>query len=183
LPLTVNRILLFEEESDENLWGLALTSLTSLIRASTTSMTAVPKPLKFMIPHYDKMKQIYEKMLHSPVKGRKSFKHYFLLFFSVLILSLPVSCQLLTETCLESKLETCRSNKVRYLRTPVSSLPSKSTLLSHPSLNNFAIHHFQFCHQFMLSSHDLFQLAQRFCPVYQLAICMRLPAVSTSFGP
>jgi 26S proteasome regulatory subunit N1 len=69
LKLTVNRILLFEEESDENLWGLALTSLTSLIRASTTSMTAVPKPLKFMIPHYDKMKQIYEKMLHSPVKG------------------------------------------------------------------------------------------------------------------
>ena len=61
------------DESDETLWGLALTSLTSLIRASTTSMTAVPKPLKFMIPNYDKMKQIYAKIPDGDIKGRENF--------------------------------------------------------------------------------------------------------------
>lgn len=40
----------------------ALESLRTHIRASTTSMTSVPKPLKFMRPHYDTMKNIYEKM-------------------------------------------------------------------------------------------------------------------------
>ena len=59
------------DESDETLWGLALTSLTSLIRASTTSMTAVPKPLKFMIPNYDKMKQIYAKIPDGDIKEER----------------------------------------------------------------------------------------------------------------
>lgn len=40
----------------------ALESLRAQIRASTTSMTSVPKPLKFMRPHYDTMKTIYEQM-------------------------------------------------------------------------------------------------------------------------
>jgi len=31
-------------------------------------MTSVPKPLKFMIPHFDKMKQIQGKMSPGPVK-------------------------------------------------------------------------------------------------------------------
>jgi 26S proteasome regulatory subunit N1 len=59
------------DENDDKLWGLALTSMTSLIRASTTSMTAVPKPLKFMIPHYDKMKQIYEKIPDGEIKEKE----------------------------------------------------------------------------------------------------------------
>ena len=41
--------------------------MTSLIRASTTSMTSVPKPLKFMNPHYDTMKTVYEKIPKSHV--------------------------------------------------------------------------------------------------------------------
>ena len=36
--------------------------MTTLIRASTTSMTSVPKPLKFMNPHFETMKGVYEKM-------------------------------------------------------------------------------------------------------------------------
>ncbi len=36
--------------------------MRNLIRASTTSMTSVPKPLKFMIPHYDTMKEVFNKM-------------------------------------------------------------------------------------------------------------------------
>ena len=55
-------------EVDSNLWGLALTSMTELIRASTTSMTSVPKPLKFMIPHFDQMKAACEKIPAGPVK-------------------------------------------------------------------------------------------------------------------
>lgn len=40
----------------------ALTAMRDLIRASTTSMTSVPKPLKFMRQHYDTMKEVYKKM-------------------------------------------------------------------------------------------------------------------------
>ena len=50
---------------------MALTSMTDLIRASTTSMTSVPKPLKFMIPHYDKMKEVYAKITDESVKVTK----------------------------------------------------------------------------------------------------------------
>lgn len=38
-----------------------LEQLRMHIQASTTSMTSVPKPLKFMRPHYETMKTIYEK--------------------------------------------------------------------------------------------------------------------------
>ena len=40
----------------------ALEALRTHIRSSTTSMTSVPKPLKFLRPHYSKMMEIYEKM-------------------------------------------------------------------------------------------------------------------------
>lgn len=49
-------------EDDTSLYPLALETLSAKIRASTTSMTSVPKPLKFMRQHYDTMKKIYEKM-------------------------------------------------------------------------------------------------------------------------
>lgn len=40
----------------------ALEELRRQIRSSTTSMTSVPKPLKFLRPHYGKLKEIYEGM-------------------------------------------------------------------------------------------------------------------------
>lgn len=40
----------------------ALEELRRQIRSSTTSMTSVPKPLKFLRPHYAKLKEIYEGM-------------------------------------------------------------------------------------------------------------------------
>lgn len=64
LELCVTRL----GESDKELWGPALTSMTSLIRASTTSMTSVPKPLKFMIPNFDAMKAACDKMGEGSVK-------------------------------------------------------------------------------------------------------------------
>jgi len=58
LELCVKRL----GEDDASLYGPSLTSMTTLIRASTTSMTSVPKPLKFMIPHFEAMKAAHEKM-------------------------------------------------------------------------------------------------------------------------
>lgn len=39
-----------------------------LIRSSTTSMTSVPKPLKFLIPHYDTLKNIHAKIVDQTTK-------------------------------------------------------------------------------------------------------------------
>lgn len=56
------------QESNEELYMLALKTLGNLIRASTTSMTSVPKPLKFMKPNYGAMKEIFEKIKQPDVK-------------------------------------------------------------------------------------------------------------------
>lgn len=44
------------------MYKAALESLHTLIKAATTSMTSVPKPLKFLRPHYETLKTIYEKI-------------------------------------------------------------------------------------------------------------------------
>ncbi|ETE59186.1 26S proteasome non-ATPase regulatory subunit 2 [Ophiophagus hannah] len=49
-------------EQDTALYRPALEELRRQIRSSTTSMTSVPKPLKFLRPHYGKLKDIYENM-------------------------------------------------------------------------------------------------------------------------
>ncbi|XP_066587584.1 26S proteasome non-ATPase regulatory subunit 2 [Prorops nasuta] len=56
------------QDANSSLHYPALESLCSHIRASTTSMTSVPKPLKFMRPHYDTMKGIYEKITDEKAK-------------------------------------------------------------------------------------------------------------------
>lgn len=58
LAMLVERL----QESKPELYMPALETMRKLIRASTTSMTSVPKPLKFMRPHYETMKEIYKKM-------------------------------------------------------------------------------------------------------------------------
>ncbi|XP_017467769.1 PREDICTED: 26S proteasome non-ATPase regulatory subunit 2 [Rhagoletis zephyria] len=58
LEMLVSRL----QEPDNSLYLPALEMLAKLIRASTTSMTSVPKPLKFMRPHYDTMKTLYKQM-------------------------------------------------------------------------------------------------------------------------
>ena len=63
LDLCVTRL----QEENATLYSGALQSLRTLIRASTTSMTSVPKPLKFMIPHYEAMKEIYDKLDNNSV--------------------------------------------------------------------------------------------------------------------
>lgn len=58
LEMMVERL----SEKNTELYRAALEELRRLIRSSTTSMTSVPKPLKFLRPHYGKLKEIYEGM-------------------------------------------------------------------------------------------------------------------------
>jgi 26S proteasome regulatory subunit N1 len=57
LELAVTRL----QDSDAGLHKPALDHLINEIRSSTSSMTAVPKPLKFLRPHYDTLKIIYNE--------------------------------------------------------------------------------------------------------------------------
>ncbi|CAO1638167.1 unnamed protein product [Parajaminaea phylloscopi] len=54
LEMLVERL----REGDKKLYKPALESLRALIRTSTSSMTSVPKPLKFLRPHYPELKDL-----------------------------------------------------------------------------------------------------------------------------
>ena len=56
LELAVLRL----QEPDKSLHKQALEHLSSEIRSATSSMTSVPKPLKFLRPHFDSLKVVYE---------------------------------------------------------------------------------------------------------------------------
>jgi 26S proteasome regulatory subunit N1 len=56
LDLAVLRL----QEIDKNMHQQALDHLINEIRSSTSSMTSVPKPLKFLRSHYDPLKSLYE---------------------------------------------------------------------------------------------------------------------------
>ncbi len=64
LELYVHRL----EESDQSLYVPALEALRTQIKSSTTSMTSVPKPLKFLRPHYETLKSLYDKMPSTETK-------------------------------------------------------------------------------------------------------------------
>ncbi|XP_077500646.1 regulatory particle non-ATPase 1 [Amblyomma americanum] len=64
LDLLVHRLV----EDDTTLYLSALESLRSQIKASTTSMTSVPKPLKFLKPHYKTLQEVYEKINEETTK-------------------------------------------------------------------------------------------------------------------
>jgi 26S proteasome regulatory subunit N1 len=58
LSMLVQRL----SEPDHQLYLPSLESLRTQIRSATTSMTSVPKPLKFLREHYDTLRSLYEKM-------------------------------------------------------------------------------------------------------------------------
>ncbi|CAG0919368.1 unnamed protein product [Notodromas monacha] len=64
LTMLVERL----SENDTSLYMPSLETMRTLIRASTTSMTSVPKPLKFMRVHFDAMKKIHEKITDDATK-------------------------------------------------------------------------------------------------------------------
>lgn len=61
------------QETDTSLYRPALEELRRQIRSSTTSMTSVPKPLKFLRPHYAKLKEIYQNM--APGENKVCLRH------------------------------------------------------------------------------------------------------------
>ncbi|KAK4165857.1 armadillo-type protein [Cladorrhinum sp. PSN259] len=48
-------------ESNASLYKPALEAMKNFIKTSTSSMTAVPKPLKFLRPHYETLTKLYEE--------------------------------------------------------------------------------------------------------------------------
>ncbi|KAJ6134005.1 hypothetical protein N7523_000327 [Penicillium sp. IBT 18751x] len=64
LEMLVERL----KEPDTSLYGPALDAIKNFIKTSTSSMTAVPKPLKFLRPHYDDLAALYEKWTAGPVQ-------------------------------------------------------------------------------------------------------------------
>lgn len=69
------------QEKNTALYQPALEELRRQIRSSTTSMTSVPKPLKFLRPHYGKLKEIYETMAPGENKVRLNVS---ILYYAVL---------------------------------------------------------------------------------------------------
>lgn len=49
------------QESDASLYKPALEAMKNFIKTSTSSMTAVPKPLKFLRPHYETLTKLYDE--------------------------------------------------------------------------------------------------------------------------
>ncbi|XP_065855782.1 26S proteasome non-ATPase regulatory subunit 2 homolog A-like isoform X2 [Euphorbia lathyris] len=64
LELYVERI----QYPDPGLQKVALESMRQEIRSATSSMTSVPKPLKFLRPHYGTLKAYYDTMVESEQK-------------------------------------------------------------------------------------------------------------------
>lgn len=64
LELYVERV----QDSDPELQKVALESMRQEIRTATSSMTSVPKPLKFLRPHYGTLQAHYENMAESDLK-------------------------------------------------------------------------------------------------------------------
>jgi 26S proteasome regulatory subunit N1 len=58
LDLLVER----SQDPDEGIQRTALENLKKEIRSATSSMTSVPKPLKFLRPHYENLKKFHEQM-------------------------------------------------------------------------------------------------------------------------
>ncbi|KAK8964285.1 26S proteasome non-ATPase regulatory subunit 2 1A [Platanthera guangdongensis] len=64
LELYIERV----QDADPGVQKLALESMRQEIRSATSSMTSVPKPLKFLRPHYGKLKAYFETMPESDLK-------------------------------------------------------------------------------------------------------------------
>ncbi|XP_065875692.1 26S proteasome non-ATPase regulatory subunit 2 homolog A-like [Euphorbia lathyris] len=64
LELYVERI----QDPDPGLQKVALQRMRQEIRSATSSMTSVPKPLKFLRPHYGTLKAYYDTMVQSEQK-------------------------------------------------------------------------------------------------------------------
>lgn len=62
LEMLVERL----KEPDTSLYKPSIDAIKNFIKTSTASMTAVPKPLKFLRPHYDELTGLYDKWAPGP---------------------------------------------------------------------------------------------------------------------
>ena len=115
LELAVLRL----QEPDATLHKQALDHLVNEIRTATSSMTSVPKPLKFLRPHYDALKAVYQSMSAS-----HSMKRPMADVMSVLAMTMAERG---TRECLKFKLQGTSTNVsswghefVRYLSGEIS---------------------------------------------------------------
>ena len=62
LEMLVERL----QEPDTSLYKPSIDAIKNFIKTSTSSMTAVPKPLKFLRPHYNEIAALYDKWSPGP---------------------------------------------------------------------------------------------------------------------
>ncbi|CAK9013008.1 unnamed protein product [Durusdinium trenchii] len=56
------------QDSDQGVAKMAMEAMVKELKESTSSMTSVPKPLKFLRPHYSTLTEHYAKMPASDLK-------------------------------------------------------------------------------------------------------------------
>jgi len=64
------------EEKDGDVRAETILKLKETILSSTSSMTSIPKPLKFLTPHYDKLAGVYKVAKTSPEWDQKTVSHF-----------------------------------------------------------------------------------------------------------
>ena len=76
--------LLFErlKDHEEEQRVYALTELKKEVSGATSSMTSVPKPLKFLVKHYPGLKEIYHAIPSSVYKVRNQRNYPLLLMLT-----------------------------------------------------------------------------------------------------
>lgn len=90
LELLVTRV----QDPNPGVQKLALNQLISEIKTSTSSMTSVPKPLKFLRPHYNKLKEVYEP--YSNAENKVSHFSRFSMFIFILLISKQLLADILS---------------------------------------------------------------------------------------
>lgn len=103
------------KENNQSLYKPALEILRTKIKESTSSMTSVPKPLKFLRNQYDTLKQVYEK-INDP-----STKEFAADIISVLGMTISDKRECLKYRFLSSRelVGSWGHEYVRYLNTPI----------------------------------------------------------------
>ncbi|XP_065191107.1 26S proteasome non-ATPase regulatory subunit 2-like [Sycon ciliatum] len=120
------------QESQAELHGPTLESLRTLIRSSTSSMTSVPKPLKFLRPHYGKFKSLYAAWSDDALKQRLAD------IISVLAMTQPDSRDTLDYRILGSSdaLESWGHEYVRHISAQVGQMYTENNLDELGALSN-----------------------------------------------
>ncbi|CDI74987.1 26S proteasome non-ATPase regulatory subunit 2, putative [Eimeria praecox] len=98
-------------DSDLEVVALALETLSRELKAATSSMTSVPKPLKFLMPHMDRLVDRYNQL-----PDKTTLKRNFAMVLSVTCTTSGDSRRLSLHFCLEAECKDVTSWGYEYLR-------------------------------------------------------------------